>query len=404
MVRGDEAGDPRQLPVDEPLRPVGLDEEGRRAPRGSEATGGRSELIVDPHERCIPANLSEALALLGDRAATKRQGRTRAQVQERADELGCVLLPAGEPDQSGLLDRVTEALGDDPGEEDREAGDAQRAADERWIVPDPREDDAVNIERNERREVGSAVHADNMAPDAGGAGEPLRASEGSASCGRAAGMVGQVSPIFLPLTREPRVRLVPAPVPSPSSAAAIKAARRRLLARPGGFDGPILIAHQADAHGIGAYVTRYSWGMAASSGYADLGLGMLGVKLWLTRGGSALWQLRAEAVADGGTWDFAVAGAVEPGQTPTQAILREAQEEIGVGADQLLGLRPVLLAAGEGLGVVLLYQAELVASVEPEGAPAEIAALHWGAGADAPGPLCHCAAAILPAALSQISP
>ena len=57
--------------------------------------------------------------------------------------------------------------------------------------------------------------------------------------------------------------------------------------------------------------------------------------LLVARDGAALLQLRAKWVHRGGTWSVP-GGARERGETPAQAALREAHEELGVEADALV--------------------------------------------------------------------
>lgn len=199
---------------------------------------------------------------------------------------------------------------------------------------------------------------------------------------------------FLPLDAEPSVQLASAPRIGVSDAELVEAVHADLLRRPGGFDGPILMATEYSPQLILAYPSRYSAGVAATRGARTLGLGLLGVKLWLEQDGKALWQLRAPRVFQGGTWDLAVAGAVEPGQTPRQAVVREAREELGISAADLVGLTPRLLAASPGDGVVVIYGASLREGATLIANPEEVADLRWGSTSGAPGPLCTCAAAI----------
>ena len=57
--------------------------------------------------------------------------------------------------------------------------------------------------------------------------------------------------------------------------------------------------------------------------------------LWLTDGrGRLLLQRRhLSKETDPGRWDIAVAGHLSAGQTPLEAIVREAREELGLGLD-----------------------------------------------------------------------
>lgn len=201
---------------------------------------------------------------------------------------------------------------------------------------------------------------------------------------------------FLVLTGVPSLELHEPPHPSPSAAELIAAARDEVLARPGGFDGPVLMATGYGAGTIAVYPARYSWGLAALRGAAGLGLGMLGVKLWLERAGRPLWQLRAPHVEEGGTWDYAAAGAVDPGQTLPETVRREAREELGLAGDDLVGLRPVLLAAGRGAGVAVVFAAELgpEALLRPDAG--EVSELCFSSTRTPPGQLCRYAARILP--------
>jgi 8-oxo-dGTP pyrophosphatase MutT (NUDIX family) len=56
--------------------------------------------------------------------------------------------------------------------------------------------------------------------------------------------------------------------------------------------------------------------------------------LWLTDGRRLLLQQRHPAKeTDPGRWDIAVAGHLSAGQTPLEALLREAREELGLALD-----------------------------------------------------------------------
>jgi 8-oxo-dGTP pyrophosphatase MutT (NUDIX family) len=57
--------------------------------------------------------------------------------------------------------------------------------------------------------------------------------------------------------------------------------------------------------------------------------------LWLTDGGRLLLQKRHPSKeTDPGRWDIAVAGHVSAGQTPLEALLREANEELGLTLEE----------------------------------------------------------------------
>lgn len=58
------------------------------------------------------------------------------------------------------------------------------------------------------------------------------------------------------------------------------------------------------------------------------------VHLWITNGKSVLLQLRApQKKSFPNKWDISVAGHVDAGETPLQAVQREYQEELGIAWD-----------------------------------------------------------------------
>jgi 8-oxo-dGTP pyrophosphatase MutT (NUDIX family) len=151
-----------------------------------------------------------------------------------------------------------------------------------------------------------------------------------------------------PLTAPAPVRLVPPPELAGRARAALAEARRRVEAHPDRFDGPVLMVLEASPDGVVAYRATYAWRLAAAARGATVpGAGTLGARLLLRAGdGRFLWQRRGARVDSPGLWSFSAAGIVDPDLGPAGTIVAEAREELGLAADDLVGLRPAALLAG----------------------------------------------------------
>jgi hypothetical protein len=185
---------------------------------------------------------------------------------------------------------------------------------------------------------------------------------------------------IIPLTVEPSVEVVPMPELSEHVQACVVDEREKLLIRPHGFDGPQLmgIAVDADkvlvAHGVySMYRAHIALGPDRSPW-----LGPLGVGLILDDGaGRELWTKRSEHVAFPGHWMYAVGGGSATTGSAIDTILAETREELGVHAEDLVGLRPVALLAGHNYGVYTVFRATLRkgATINPD--PREVAETRW---------------------------
>ncbi len=119
----------------------------------------------------------------------------------------------------------------------------------------------------------------------------------------------------------------------------------------GGWDGPSLQVAEVKEGKIQAFPASYSWSLAVHNGYLEQhSMGQISALLAITGPGGLLWQKRSDRVLWGGRWDFSAGGGVDtPGpEAIRQGILKEAWEEIGAAEGDLLDLRPVMLAWGEG--------------------------------------------------------
>ncbi len=156
-------------------------------------------------------------------------------------------------------------------------------------------------------------------------------------------------PAVHPLSAVPPVRAVEPPAPGAAERAAIERARADLAADPRRFDGPVLMVVSAAPDEIVAYAASYAWRLARREpAVRRLALGTLGVRALLAApGGGWVWQRRGDLVEDPGTWTFSAAGMVEPGRDPQAAVVREIEEELGVPAAGVAGLRAVALCTGE---------------------------------------------------------
>jgi hypothetical protein len=166
-------------------------------------------------------------------------------------------------------------------------------------------------------------------------------------------------------------------------AQAVADARVALARTPGRFDGPIAFSHGVSPEGaILRRAGRYAEALvvfeeptlAYRLGFA------LGVQLFVERPeGVTLFQLRGRSIGrDPLLWTASASGGLAPGEEPLQAVLADAREEIGLGADDLEDLRPTAICINDDSGSALIvYHARLRAGVEPEPDQVKVAELHW---------------------------
>lgn len=186
------------------------------------------------------------------------------------------------------------------------------------------------------------------------------------------------------LDDEPVFRPYPFALPLDGPVARAVADARGYLARtPGRFDGPIAFCHGVSPEGAilrrsGRYaealVVFEEPTLAYRLGFA------LGVQLFVERPeGATLFQLRAPSIGrDPLLWTASASGGLAPKETPREAVLADAREEIGVGPDDLEGFRPVAVCVNDDSGSALVvYHARLRAGTEPVPDETKVAEFHW---------------------------
>lgn len=182
----------------------------------------------------------------------------------------------------------------------------------------------------------------------------------------------------VPIERLPDIEIVASPPISAETQAIVDVFHRQLLSAPGGCDGPIMYCLRADDQHAELYQADYSHMMAFDSyGVTDLGLGPASIRLLLDDGaGNYLWARRSPELDDqGGHWSWSVAGAVDPGETIEETVLREAEEELDIHASDISGLRPLCLLSG--LGFTSVWSATLRDGAVLTAKPDEVAELCW---------------------------
>ena len=178
-----------------------------------------------------------------------------------------------------------------------------------------------------------------------------------------------------PLRRVPAVEIGPAPGMDAADANRVEAERRRLDAHPAMVDGPILMVSAAAPDGLAVYPATYAWHTADRAAPLPGTYGALGVQLALVAGdGALLWQRRSDTVDHPGGWTISVAGTAVPGPGLDAQVAAEAAEELGLGARDLLGLRPMALVDDRrGRTVQVVFRARLSRSARIVPYAAEVA-------------------------------
>jgi isopentenyldiphosphate isomerase len=178
-----------------------------------------------------------------------------------------------------------------------------------------------------------------------------------------------------PLCRVPELALELPPALGPADAARVESERRRLGAHPAMADGPILMVAAASPERLALYPATYAWHTADRAGPLPDTHGALGVQLALVgEDGSILWQRRSGAVDHPGGWTISVAGTAVPGVALEHQIVAEADEELGLGAGDLLGLEPMALVDDRrGRTVQVVFRAGLSAAARIVPHPGEVA-------------------------------
>lgn len=190
------------------------------------------------------------------------------------------------------------------------------------------------------------------------------------------------------LEEEPRFRPFPfgLPVETPLLRAVDDAAL--VLSRTKGrFDGPIAFCHGVSRDG--AVLRRHGRYAEAMVVFAEPSLGYrlgfaLGVQLFVQRReGPFLFQQRGPSIGrDPLLWTASASGGLSPTETPRDAVLADAAEEIGLAEADLLGFRPIGLVVSDDTGSALVvYHATLREGAEPEPSATKVTQIHW---ADSP--------------------
>ncbi|HJS70312.1 MAG TPA: NUDIX domain-containing protein, partial [Gaiellaceae bacterium] len=193
---------------------------------------------------------------------------------------------------------------------------------------------------------------------------------------------------IVPLDGEPRFRPFPfaTPLEGPVRRAVHDAAL--VLSRTKGrFDGPIAFCHGVSRDG--AVLRRHGRYAEAMVVFAEPSLGYrlgfaLGVQLFVQRReGPFLFQQRGPSIGrDPLLWTASASGGLSPTETPRDAVLADAAEEIGLAEADLLGFRPIGLVVSDDTGSALVvYHATLREGAEPEPSATKVTQIHW---ADSP--------------------
>ena len=189
---------------------------------------------------------------------------------------------------------------------------------------------------------------------------------------------------IVPLDAEPRFRPYPFALSLDGALAnAVEDARILIGRTEGRFDGPIAFCHGvAPDGGILRRAGRYAEAtvvfqeptLAYRVGFA------LGVQLFVERAeGPTLFQLRGPSIGrDPLLWTASASGGLAPGESPREAILADAAEEMGFGEDDLPDLRPVAVVLNDDTGSALVvYHACLREGTEPTPDAVKVAELQW---------------------------
>src|SRR4029079_3051507 len=146
------------------------------------------------------------------------------------------------------------------------------------------------------------------------------------------------------LDRVPAVVIAAPPDLGRADTARVDAERRRLDPHPAMGDGPILMVSTAAPDRLAVYPATYAWHTADRTGPLPGTHGALGVQLALVgEDASILWQRRSDAVDHPGGCTISVAATAVPGVALEHQIVAEADEELGLGSADLLGLEPMAL-------------------------------------------------------------
>jgi 8-oxo-dGTP pyrophosphatase MutT (NUDIX family) len=91
-------------------------------------------------------------------------------------------------------------------------------------------------------------------------------------------------------------------------------------------------------------------------------------------GGALLWQRRSDAIDHPGGWTISVAGTAVPDVDLEAQVAAEAAEELGLGAGDLVGLRPMALVDDRrGRTVQVVFRAGLSRTARIAPHPGEVA-------------------------------
>jgi hypothetical protein len=189
---------------------------------------------------------------------------------------------------------------------------------------------------------------------------------------------------IVPLETEPRFRPFPFGLSLDGPLAQAVEDARILIGRTSGrFDGPIAFCHGVSPDGAvlrraGRYAEAAVVFQEPSLAYR-LGFA-LGVQVFVERvEGPVLFQLRGPSIGrDPLLWTASASGGLAPGETPREAILADAAEEMHLGEEDLPGLRPVALVVDDDTGSALVvYHAYLREGTEPTPDTVKVAALEW---------------------------
>jgi ADP-ribose pyrophosphatase YjhB (NUDIX family) len=174
-----------------------------------------------------------------------------------------------------------------------------------------------------------------------------------------------------PVDAVPEMAVADPPELSPAALAALAAERNRMAADGVLTDGTVMMVAGATSQRLTVFAATFAWHVLDRRTPLPGVVGGLGVQLALATEAGLVWQRRGPAVDHPSVWSISAAGAVQPGVGLEEQIVAEAEEELGLGRDDLVCLRPLAVISGERRRLVeVVFAAGLRpgAEIRPDGA------------------------------------
>lgn len=137
---------------------------------------------------------------------------------------------------------------------------------------------------------------------------------------------------------------------------ALIAVDHKMLMEVGGYDDHAVFCRTVSDDHAEVFYVPYSWRRAIKQ-HPELGTGSSSVHLLMRRLSDGCWLWARRAPHLDGYWSWAAAGGVDPGETHAQAVIREAEEELGISAEMIGDLQ--LVGRIEGIGYATIWTATL---------------------------------------------